>query len=58
MSSPEGKFKVPSLRVVSLTAPYFHDGRFATLEQTVRFMWEYVVETFTLNTDSCFAVFS
>jgi cytochrome c peroxidase len=37
-----GKFKVPSLRVVALTAPYFHDGRFATLEQTVRFMWEYV----------------
>ena len=37
-----GKFKVPSLRVVSGTAPYFHDGRFATLEETVRFMWEYV----------------
>jgi cytochrome c peroxidase len=36
-----GKFKVPSLRVVSQTAPYFHDGRFATLEQTVRYMWEY-----------------
>lgn len=36
-----GKFKVPSLRVVSYTAPYFHDGRFATLEQTVRYMWEY-----------------
>ena len=31
-----GKFKVPSLRVVSRTAPYLHDGRFATLEQTVR----------------------
>jgi cytochrome c peroxidase len=37
-----GKFKVPSLRVVSRTAPYFHDGRFATLEQTVQFMWQYV----------------
>jgi cytochrome c peroxidase len=37
-----GKFKVPSLRVVSLTAPYFHDGRFATLDQTVRVMWQYV----------------
>ena len=36
-----GKFKVPSLRVVSQTAPYFHDGRFATLEQAVRYMWEY-----------------
>jgi cytochrome c peroxidase len=36
-----GKFKVPSLRSVSRTAPYFHDGRFATLEQAVRFMWQY-----------------
>ncbi|HKY91602.1 MAG TPA: cytochrome c peroxidase [Nevskiaceae bacterium] len=27
-----GLFKVPSLRNVALTAPYMHDGRFATLE--------------------------
>ena len=33
----EGAFKVPSLRGVSKTAPYFHDGRFATLEEVVRF---------------------
>jgi cytochrome c peroxidase len=38
----DGKFKVPSLRVVSQTAPYFHDGRFATLEEATRFMWEYM----------------
>jgi cytochrome c peroxidase len=37
-----GTFKVPSLRVVAHTAPYVHDGRFATLEQTVKYMWEYV----------------
>ncbi len=37
-----GKFKVPSLRVVGLTAPYFHDGRFATLDDAVKYMWEYV----------------
>jgi cytochrome c peroxidase len=37
-----GTFKIPSLRVVSLTAPYFHDGRFASLEVTVGYMWEYV----------------
>ena len=30
-----GKFAVPSLRNVALTAPYMHDGRFATLEQVV-----------------------
>jgi cytochrome c peroxidase len=37
-----GKFKVPSLRSVARTGPYFHDGRYQTLEQTVRAMWEYV----------------
>jgi cytochrome c peroxidase len=30
-----GKFRVPSLRNVALTAPYMHDGRFATLEDVV-----------------------
>jgi cytochrome c peroxidase len=31
----DGHFKVTSLRNVELTAPYMHDGRFATLEQVV-----------------------
>src|SRR5678816_4471164 len=31
----EGLFKVPSLRNVALTAPYMHDGRFATLREVV-----------------------
>jgi len=30
-----GKFKVPSLRNLKFTAPYMHDGRFATLEEVV-----------------------
>lgn len=30
-----GKFATPSLRNVALTAPYMHDGRFATLEEVV-----------------------
>lgn len=30
-----GKFKVPTLRNIALTAPYMHDGRFQTLEQVV-----------------------
>jgi cytochrome c peroxidase len=33
----EGLFKVPSLRNIALTAPYMHDGRFATLEEVVDF---------------------
>ncbi len=32
------KFKVPSLRNIALTGPYFHDGKQTTLEQTVRTM--------------------
>lgn len=36
-SSDEGVFKAPSLRNIQLTAPYMHDGRFATLEQVVDF---------------------
>lgn len=31
-------FKVPTLRNVALTAPYFHDGTHATLEEAVRTM--------------------
>ena len=33
----EGLFKVPSLRNIELTAPYMHDGRFATLDEVVEF---------------------
>ena len=32
-----GAFRTPSLRNVELTAPYFHDGSAATLEDVVRF---------------------
>ena len=30
-----GRFRVPTLRNIELTAPYMHDGRFATLEAVV-----------------------
>lgn len=30
-----GKFKAPSLRNVMVTAPYMHDGRFATIDQVL-----------------------
>jgi cytochrome c peroxidase len=33
----DGAFKVPSLRNVELTGPYFHNGGQATLEQVVQF---------------------
>lgn len=33
----EGKFKVPTLRNVALTAPYMHDGSLATLRDVIEF---------------------
>jgi cytochrome c peroxidase len=35
VSGPRGGFKTPSLREVSRTAPYFHDGSAATLEEVI-----------------------
>ncbi len=37
ISSFNGQFKVPSLRNVAISAPYFHNGVFNTLEETVHF---------------------
>jgi cytochrome c peroxidase len=34
-TADKGKFKIPSLRNIALTAPYMHDGRFATLEDVI-----------------------
>ena len=34
-------FRVPSLRLAALTAPYFHDGQVKTLEEAVRLMGRY-----------------
>ncbi|MEY2830211.1 MAG: hypothetical protein RIQ33_2069, partial [Bacteroidota bacterium] len=45
-----GKFKIPSLRNVALTAPYMHDGRFETLEDVLNFYSNGVKSS--LNVDS------
>jgi cytochrome c peroxidase len=39
--SDRAMFKVPSLRNIEKTGPYFHDGQTATLQQAVREMGEY-----------------
>lgn len=39
------KFKVPSLRNVEKTGPYFHDGKVATLPDAVRLMGQYQLNT-------------
>ncbi|MFN4233263.1 MAG: cytochrome-c peroxidase [Bacteroidia bacterium] len=45
-----GKFKIPSLRNVAVTAPYMHDGRFVTLEEVLDFYSEGVKTS--VNIDS------
>jgi cytochrome c peroxidase len=35
LSSDLGRFKIPTLRNIELTAPYMHDGRFETLEEVL-----------------------
>ncbi len=35
--APVGAFRVPTLRNVALTAPYMHNGAFATLEEVIDF---------------------
>ena len=44
-----GRFKVPSLRNVTLTAPYMHDGRFNTLPQVLEHYDHGMVESATLD---------
>ena len=34
-SNDNGKFKVPTLRNIAYSAPYMHDGRFATLDEVI-----------------------
>lgn len=43
------KFKVPSLRNVTVTAPYMHDGRFNTLEQVLDHYGSGVAKSPTLD---------
>jgi cytochrome c peroxidase len=39
-SKDEGRFHIPSLKNISLTAPYMHDGRFRSLSQVIDFFSE------------------
>jgi len=44
-------FKVPSLRNIELTAPYFHDGSINTLDSAVRVMMVYQLGIKPIETD-------
>lgn len=45
----KGRFRVPTLRNVEVTAPYMHDGRFFTLEQVIDHYSEGVKWTETID---------
>jgi cytochrome c peroxidase len=44
-----GRFKIPSLRNVGLTAPYMHDGRFESLDEVLDFYSEDIQENENLD---------
>lgn len=50
-----GKFKIPSLRNIALTAPYMHDGRFKTLEEVLDFYSEGVKRCVNIDSKMEFA---
>ena len=44
-----GKFKSPSIRNLAFTAPYMHDGRFATLEEVINHYSEGLQKSSTID---------
>ena len=51
VETDHGKFKTPSLRNITLTAPYMHDGRFRTLKQVLDFKSSGVKRSANLDPD-------
>ena len=45
----KGKFKTPSLRNLSFTAPYMHDGRFTTLDEVINHYSEGLQNSATID---------
>ena len=43
------RFKVPGLRNIALTAPYFHDGSMKTMKDAVDYMAKYQVDATLSN---------
>jgi cytochrome c peroxidase len=49
MSYDRGRFRVVTLRNIALTAPYMHDGRFATLQEVIDHYSDHVAPSETLS---------
>ncbi len=50
-----GRFKIPSLRNLLLTAPYMHDGRFCSLEEVLDFYSEQINLSYNIDSKMGFA---
>lgn len=48
-AADKGRFRVPTLRNIMLTAPYMHDGRFATIEEVLDHYNEHIQQSPTLS---------
>lgn len=53
--SDNGKFKIPTLRNIALSAPYMHDGRFSTLDEVINHYSSGVQQSSTLDPKMEFA---
>ena len=49
VAGDDGKFKTSSVRNLTVTGPYMHDGRFQTLEQVVQHYSSGIVQSSTLD---------
>ncbi len=54
-ASDVGRFRIPSLRNIAVTAPYMHDGRFQTLEEVIDFYSDHVENSFNVDSKMGFA---
>ena len=45
LGAGRGRFRPPSLRNIAMTAPYMHDGRFATLRQVIDHCTDNMIKT-------------
>ena len=51
LETEKGKFKVPSLRNVAVTAPYMHNGVFKKLETAVHYYNQFIVNNRSTRTN-------
>ena len=49
LASDRGKFKTPTLRNIAASAPYMHDGRFASLQEVLNHYNEHIQPSETLD---------